>query len=225
MKVRLPYERSLKKEYIERGALKSLFDERYDTAFMQMHTRENKEHWESYATAINWGRNTITEAPAADVVEVVRCKDCKHWDKDECECSHWYGFHENDFCSYGELRKAVQIMTDNDIVKALECCKKPVPDCDCCPIERGDMCFDFLKEAALDLINRQKAEIERLREIISVIDETLKKCATLARAEAIKEFAERLSVIAERNGECGYGRVVYIDDANDLVKRMTGETV
>ena len=29
------------------------------------------------------------------------CKDCTEWDKNECECSHWYGFKENDFCSYG----------------------------------------------------------------------------------------------------------------------------
>ena len=29
------------------------------------------------------------------------CKDCTEWDNDECECSHWYGFKENDFCSYG----------------------------------------------------------------------------------------------------------------------------
>ena len=42
--------------------------------------------------------------PKADVVPVVRCKDCTEWDKDECECSHWYGFKENDFCSYGERK-------------------------------------------------------------------------------------------------------------------------
>ena len=40
----------------------------------------------------------------ADFVEVVRCKDCTEWDEKECECSHWYGFRENDFCSYGEKR-------------------------------------------------------------------------------------------------------------------------
>ena len=44
----------------------------------------------------------IEKQPTADVVEVVRCKDCTEWDKDEYECSHWYGFREDDFCSYGE---------------------------------------------------------------------------------------------------------------------------
>lgn len=46
----------------------------------------------------------ITDLSAPDVKKVVRCKDCTEWDKDEGECSHWYGFHENDFCSYGERR-------------------------------------------------------------------------------------------------------------------------
>lgn len=46
----------------------------------------------------------VEKLPTADVVEVVRCKDCTEWDKNECECSHWYGFKENDFCSYGERK-------------------------------------------------------------------------------------------------------------------------
>lgn len=41
----------------------------------------------------------------ADFVEVVRCKDCTEWDEKEQECSHWYGFKENDYCSYGERRE------------------------------------------------------------------------------------------------------------------------
>ena len=47
-------------------------------------------------------RKLMVEAPTADVVEVVRCKDCAEWDEQEQECSHYYGFRENDFCSYGE---------------------------------------------------------------------------------------------------------------------------
>jgi hypothetical protein len=37
----------------------------------------------------------------ADVAEVVRCKDCTEWNEKEGECSHWYGFRENDFCCFG----------------------------------------------------------------------------------------------------------------------------
>lgn len=43
--------------------------------------------------------------PAADVVKVVRCKDCEHYDKGGCK---HFGYHtytpdvdEDDFCSYG----------------------------------------------------------------------------------------------------------------------------
>ena len=38
-------------------------------------------------------------------IEMVRCKDCTEWDERNQECGHWYGFHADDFCSYGE-RKA-----------------------------------------------------------------------------------------------------------------------
>lgn len=48
--------------------------------------------------------NHIEKLPAVDAVEVVRCKDCVRWDAHECECNAWYGFRENDFCSYGERK-------------------------------------------------------------------------------------------------------------------------
>lgn len=43
----------------------------------------------------------------ADFVEVVRCKDCKHWiwwaDEKRCSCDlHHIRTHRDDFCSYGE---------------------------------------------------------------------------------------------------------------------------
>lgn len=50
-------------------------------------------------------------------------------------------------------------MTEAGIIKALECCKND--DCDNCPNNFGN-CYANLAGYALDLINRQKAEIERL---------------------------------------------------------------
>jgi len=47
----------------------------------------------------------------ADVVPVVRCRDCKHWDNGNLsfECPWDYGRYgssdEDDFCSYGERRE------------------------------------------------------------------------------------------------------------------------
>lgn len=56
-------------------------------------------------------------------------------------------------------------MTDNEIIKALECCSHRNEDlpCDGCPAYNiAQMCMEDLMSDALDLINRQKAEIERL---------------------------------------------------------------
>ena len=55
----------------------------------------------------------LEETPTADVVEVVKCKDCKHFDKNKgyrdtkfsfsfCDKFHHNITTENDFCSYGE---------------------------------------------------------------------------------------------------------------------------
>jgi hypothetical protein len=47
----------------------------------------------------DWIYSFIESQPIADVVEVVTCKDCEHWDNGDCyklELSL-----PNDFCSYG----------------------------------------------------------------------------------------------------------------------------
>ena len=55
-------------------------------------------------------------------------------------------------------------MTDKDIIKALECCKSPVADCEYCTIfDFGTDCQFIVIKYALDLINRQKAEIDELK--------------------------------------------------------------
>lgn len=64
-------------------------------------------------------RSAIAQTPGEDVVEVVRCKDCKFFEKDDefdmtgfCTCERItknYGGeiypYENDFCSYGERKE------------------------------------------------------------------------------------------------------------------------
>ena len=51
-------------------------------------------------------KRAINEAPTADVVEVVRCKDCQYWTgKDYDGCCIKNGLatrYANDYCSYGE---------------------------------------------------------------------------------------------------------------------------
>lgn len=46
----------------------------------------------------------LAELPSADVVEVVRCKDCKHyciWQM-KCDRLHLVPIADNHYCSYGE---------------------------------------------------------------------------------------------------------------------------
>ena len=47
----------------------------------------------------------IDSQPTVDAVPVVRCRECTEFDETEHECSHWYGFRENDFCSYGKRKE------------------------------------------------------------------------------------------------------------------------
>ena len=55
----------------------------------------------------------IDAQPTIDAVSVVRCKDCKHYDKFPtwAACTYWSGdpyeqasVNADDFCSYGEVR-------------------------------------------------------------------------------------------------------------------------
>ena len=55
---------------------------------------------------------------------------------------------------------------ENIIIKALECCKND--DCDNCPNDFGN-CYANLAGYSLDLINRQKAEIDELKTTLNLI--------------------------------------------------------
>lgn len=112
---------------------------------------------------------------------------------------------------------------DNDIVKALELCITPKGTdhtCAICPLHKiGASCKTVLNRHAIELINRQKAEIEKLKEAYAVYEETtgLKQ----ARAEAIKEFVERLEAdlgdLFMVNHPCVSATI------DNLVKEMTEE--
>ena len=132
--------------------------------------------------------------------------------------------------------------TDAEVIKALECCANA--DCLNCPRWSEEwysgMCADFLP-SVLDLIDRQKAEIAELeaecerqyeqaeadiRANLADGGTSCHWCADGHRAEAIKEFAERLKEWAYSGyssraiPECVFASVEQI---NDLVEEMTEE--
>ena len=115
-------------------------------------------------------------------------------------------------------------MTDNKIIKALECCNGWDGRCLNCPLNReGTNCKEKLNSYTLDLINRQKAENDSLKVDLakcSIRLDNLYKTADEIKSKAIKEFAERLKEKASRGfwNELAYADV---DDIDNLVKEMT----
>ena len=84
-------------------------------------------------------------------------------------------------------------MTDKEIIKALECCGNVVTStCKGCPyhITHNANCVKALMHDALDLNNRQQAEIEELKKV--VIDDYASEYDSKIRAEAIKEYKNKV---------------------------------
>lgn len=85
-----------------------------------------KDDWEKMVSClvIDTCMEAVKEQPTADVVEVVRCKDCKYLDKGEndseswCECTAHFGkyfdVNENDYCSYGEKQVTGKLKNSED---------------------------------------------------------------------------------------------------------------
>lgn len=113
-------------------------------------------------------------------------------------------------------------MTDNEIIKALECCKNGL--CANCPRlntpEHILHCKEQLMCEALDLINRQKAEIERLNGNLFVISNACMQ----RRNEAIQEFADRLADKADLIKVNAFDSKLAISQEviDNLVKEMVG---
>lgn len=97
-------------------------------------------------------------------------------------------------------------LTDEEIIKRLERC-----------VKRGNRNYDT--DIVLDLINRQKSEIEELKNYIHRCKsgkEYWVKCLLEKPNEAIKEFAERLC-----EGKVSNDKTVI--EAKALLKEMAGE--
>ena len=94
--------------------------------------------------------------------------------------------------------------TDEEVIRALGCCLTvDVKGCGECPY-RDENCINRIMTDALDLINRQKAEINSLEDTLcgklsasaaAIIEDADGKCKEMERSlisEAVTEFAERL---------------------------------
>lgn len=102
---------------------------------------------------------------------------------------------------FGGKKMNEKKLTDEEIVKALECCANfsTQKDCDLCPI--GVIkCFEqenLMPQLALDLINRLQAKIEELRKA-KVIYATVDYCyEDLKEAQAEIERLSKKEVVLE----------------------------
>lgn len=112
-------------------------------------------------------------------------------------------------------------MTDKEIIKALESEIHLVEYADSSYAD--NVSLELLKNA-LDLINRQQAEIEMLESIINTDNQMIKslnKCYEISKTEAIKEFVDRLGNYKEYryNENCDFVPYVRLSDIDNLVKK------
>lgn len=79
-------------------------------------------------------------------------------------------------------------MTDNEIIKALECHASDAEVCKLCPLTNEEWCSVKLARKTLDLINRLNSDKLALVEHLKKARRQLKT----AKSEAVKEFAEQV---------------------------------
>ena len=121
-------------------------------------------------------------------------------------------------------------MTDEMIIKALKCCLNVDSKCGDCHFSfERHFCKNALLKQTLDLINRQKAEIE-ISKTKSFKQQLKKELHRLTveeiKAEAIKDFAERLvhTLVINNEENTEFFDFSYtLETIDNLVKEMIGE--
>ena len=117
-------------------------------------------------------------------------------------------------------------LTDNEIIKALECCKSDTSLCNDCPYDKIGECIEKLCADSIDLINRLQAENERLTQFSGILlhngSELFKEIETV-KAEAYKECIEK---VKEEINKHSYGvlhKTVINHKLDNLLKELVGE--
>lgn len=126
--------------------------------------------------------------------------------------------------------------TDEEIVKALECCLCDNLECSQCQNKELDRIErDELATKIIDLINRQRSEIERLRAKVEtrtqeklalgrIYTQKLKTIKYETYYEAYKEFAERIRECYDLNDELSTDAWLSVTaDIDRALKEMSGE--
>lgn len=93
----------MSKEYVEREVISEGIRKYY------YKNPPNSSYQEGFDRGLDKAQRVILDAPVADVVPVVHCKDCRWRGREECamfyrcECGEQHTWEtDDDFCSYGE---------------------------------------------------------------------------------------------------------------------------
>ena len=113
------------------------------------------------------------------------------------------------------------VLTDEQIIKAFECCVT-YEFCTGCPLVDNCLSSYSLLKLTLDLINRQKAEIERLENTIEDMSDRQITLVERTEAYAIKEFAEQVKMAFYYEFDELIPSIM-ADKIDNLVKEMVGE--
>lgn len=111
-------------------------------------------------------------------------------------------------------------MTDNEIIKALECCIKEC-DYEHCPYYVNDRyeCGGNFEKDIFDLINRQKAELEVKNKLLDIAEEKFETIKADTIQEFIKRFEKKIKDV-----EFTIGQAWEIKSAiKEVVKEMVGD--
>lgn len=121
--------------------------------------------------------------------------------------------------------------TDEEIIRNYEWCIGCTSDrCRECTMDEEGFCEEELQDLVLDLINRQKAEIEKLKgsTIVSNIMES-QRIKREAKAEAYKEFATKIyqafAIENTRDGylDCTPNYTRLMECVDNVLKELVGE--
>lgn len=157
-----------------------------------------------------------TSNPQSNYIECHNCTE--HYD---CERTYLGG------CMDGKAYNSEEL-TDEQIIKALECCTvEEVPDCENCPLLRESCAI--IRKYALDLIRRQKNEIERMTKWKDKLQDTkdkmeIKNIAKLSSYGAYidEEFIYTDSLV--KNKKVIVGNIAeYMYDLEQEIERLTEE--
>ena len=110
--------------------------------------------------------------------------------------------------------------TDEEIIKAAECCEHTDGfHCDSCPFN-GKSCAKLFPNQVLELINRKNEEIERLQ---GLLDDKCDRCIERERVKVASEIFADIQQNSQRSFSGSQGIVIMTEKDFEAIKKIYTE--